>query len=326
LSADSLRSTTVVLSKPSLPALNAGPVSFTRTPSHPRPPDEEDEESLSEADEDTEEYNVNGGLLSSFQPVDVESDARYDQFTSNALLSWMEQYREEHDGEDNPAYHMIVNIHELFLSVRFWTDLTFSLGVVGLLLMILGRELEYHHPGKYSDSVTWIRIAMSVSTFLLTLSITMLYRIESKSESLHRNFLNRIDCWPTSWIITFCFEIAICLIHDPPSLVVISDIATVVGDSTKDTSLRNGEVYYVENVWSLLMFARLYLIVRLVIARCSFHFLILFSPYSLKFFHILFLLFSFPDYPAGYAPYLRFTVPLFRCHVKFVSFFADPKF
>jgi hypothetical protein len=141
--------------------------------------------------------------------------------------------------------------------------------MTGVLLMIVAKEMRFHGDGSYTNqiAVNVVRSFQTISTCCLIYCLFCAYRVEWRFTQLNRQFLKTIKVWTSDRITSFIWELLLCLIHEPPFWDWDVDISLAENERGIGSSPL-GPVY-VRNPFSLLMFARFYLIIRLILCRCT---------------------------------------------------------
>ena len=100
-----------------------------------------------------------------------------------------------------------------------------------------------------------LRALVSVSTGILLWLLVSLYSLQWRMERLRSMRLRHEPLWPVRHMALCAVELLACAVHCPPLVRVDVDVSL---DGASDPKAA------VPNAWSLLMFARAYLLLRLV--------------------------------------------------------------
>lgn len=160
----------------------------------------------------------------------------------------------------------VVDVHEGVKTLKFYSNLTFFVALLGIALMVGARELEWSSPGQYTTVILMLRCFNSVNTALLLYLLYKFHQAEFHIDRMNQGFLDELVFWPTYRIRTIAAEFLICIIHDYPGLDALIDI-TLPADNAAFVKMMLGiplVPVVVPNPWSLFMFMRLYLIGRVM--------------------------------------------------------------
>lgn len=116
---------------------------------------------------------------------------------------------------------------------------------VGLLAEVAAREFEFSGGPGVAFA---LRVVVSLSTAALLLYMYVMYSVEWLAVRMRTPRLYKEPAWPPMHTAACLAEMLVCAVHCPPGVHVGVDVGG----------------HEVDNVWSLLMFARLYLLTRLV--------------------------------------------------------------
>jgi hypothetical protein len=138
--------------------------------------------------------------------------------------------------------------------------------MLGIVLMIAARELEWSYPGRFSTAILLLRCFNSVNTALLLYLLFKFHQAEFHIDRLNQGFLDELVFWPGYRIRIIAAEFLICIIHDFPGLDKLIDITLAADQADYVKNLLGIPMVPVSvpNPWSLLMFLRVYLIGRVM--------------------------------------------------------------
>jgi hypothetical protein len=110
-----------------------------------------------------------------------------------------------------------------------------------------------------------LRWLQSLTTICLIYSLFWCYHMEWRFRQLSCTYLRNLNLWSTDRIIGFLIEVLVCIIHEPPFLDYDVDVSLPINEQGQGGS-PTGPVM-LRNPFSLLMFVRVYFVIRLVLTR-----------------------------------------------------------
>lgn len=150
--------------------------------------------------------------------------------------------------------------------------MSFFFGMIGIAFMIAAKELRFHaNPFDLSANQTRnlvvfiLRCLQSLTTVCLIYCIFCYYRSDWRFVQLNRQFLKQIKVWTSDRIFSFLLEVLVCLVHEPPFYDMDIDISLPVAEQGLGGSPTG--IIYLRNPFALIMFIRIYLVMRLVLTR-----------------------------------------------------------
>lgn len=167
---------------------------------------------------------------------------------------------------------MVTDFYWTFQDIQFYSDWSFFFAMLGIGLMMTAKELRFHgDPNSATNNlvVFILRSLQSLSTACLIYCTFCYYRADWRFVQLNRQFLKQIKVWTSDRIFSFVLEVLICLVHEPPFYDMDMDVSLPLAEWSY------GPVY-LRNPFALIMFIRVYLVVRLVLTRCTILLLFLF--------------------------------------------------
>jgi hypothetical protein len=130
--------------------------------------------------------------------------------------------------ERTDATHMIRSVASVLSRMRRSADGLLVVGLIGLALLVLQRELFY----AYGDKGGWfavihtLRAVTTASTLVLFKLLFNFYQASFEQSQLNRVYLMKSRCWPTPKILLFLLECCVLAVHEPPG--VNHDVRAVV--------------------------------------------------------------------------------------------------
>jgi Ion channel len=133
-------------------------------------------------------------------------------------------------------------------------DVAIPIAFAGMVLAMIAREINNGSSGEITTTVTALRSVVSILTAYLLYLLYSMFEDEWILTRMVHYPLTNYTMWSTEFTLRFLFECVLCGLHDPPFIDVDVDMRIPSYSSP----------IYVRNPWGMLIFLRLYLILRLM--------------------------------------------------------------
>ncbi|KAH9490435.1 potassium intermediate small conductance calcium-activated channel, sub N, member 3 [Bulinus truncatus] len=148
----------------------------------------------------------------------------------------------------------------LLLRRKWLVDLTLSVAVMGIVLMVVENELYYLDKSEKSSMVSiMLKLFVSVSTALLLIGICLYYHTGAEIKMLDAKVDDPLAVTSSSTWICLLIELLVCAIHPFPGNTEIY-MATIYGGA---------DHAHLDGILSVLMMFRLYLVGRFLVVHSS---------------------------------------------------------
>ena len=193
------------------------------------------------------------------------------QSAANALDSDADAIEFDFEAATESArYNYVENVHSMVANLRACAFYCLLVATTGICLMIVSREIEWSYRGADSAVATHtvfiLRCINTCVTICLLALICRYHSIEHRMTCLNLGALSELAYWPDGRLRVLLLELAVCVIHDAPGIATLLDLSLPLEQADYLSAYFGYDIVpvLVASPWSLLMFARVYLLARVM--------------------------------------------------------------